>query len=305
MDSIRAHDNRIAGLRAYRGCCVDVVTISMSEITKALVKFQRNCPAIVKDKKAEVVSERTGGKYTYEYADLAGVLSAIRPALSDCGLFLTQVFDKDNGSTLLVTRIMHESGELISSTIDLPLNGLPPQKAGSVITYYRRYAAIALLGIAAEDDDGKAAQDAGAVHGRITPAAGSSTLKQQLKDSIAAENGKKNYDTPALPEHVADKRFHTLIGETGKTVDLFKSTPAGMCWKRTAVKEVASPLFRDLDAAATISELEAVPLSAENKLRLEVCKLAVPVWHAEFERRFRDKHEHLSDGDDPGKFLRA
>ncbi len=140
---------------------------------------------------------------------------------------------------------------------------------------------------------------------RMTEPQSGGTLKQQLKDSIAIESAKKNYDTPALPEHVADKRFHMLIGETGKTVDLFKSTPAGMCWKRTAVKEVAAPLFHDLDAAATLSELEAVPLSDENKLRLEVCKLAVPVWHAEFERRFRDKHEHLSDGDDPGKFLRA
>src|SRR6266498_5195594 len=269
----------------------------MSEITKALVKFQRAMPAIIKDKTAEVVSKRTGGKYTYHYADLAGIMTAVRPVLSDCSLFLSQSFET-NGSTFLVTSVMHESGETITSKITLPIDGLAPQDAASAITYYRRYSIAALLGIAAEDDDGKAAQDAGATHS-------SGQLKQQLKDSIAAENAKKNYDTPALPEHVADKRFHTLTDETGRTVDLFKSTPAGMCWKRTAVKEVASPLFRDLDAAATISELEAVPLSAENKLRLEVCKLAVPVWHAEFERRFRDKHEHLSDGDDPGKFLRA
>ncbi len=278
----------------------------MSEITKALIRFKKAAPSIIKDKMADVFSKRTGKEYHYTYAGLPEVMGAIDPILSECGLFLTQVFDKENGSTLLVTRIMHEAGELIASTIELPINGLTPQEVGSVITYYRRYSALAILGLAAEDDDGKVAQDAGAKHGsRMTEPQSGGTLKQQLKDSIAIESAKKNYDTPALPEHVADKRFHMLIGETGKTVDLFKSTPAGMCWKRTAVKEVAAPLFHDLDAAATLSELEAVPLSDENKLRLEVCKLAVPVWHAEFERRFRDKHEHLSDGDDPGKFLRA
>jgi len=272
----------------------------MSEITKALVKFQRAMPAIIKDKTAEVVSKRTGGKYTYHYADLAGIMTAVRPVLSDCSLFLSQSFET-NGSTFLVTSVMHESGETITSKITLPIDGLAPQDAASAITYYRRYSIAALLGIAAEDDDGKAAQDAGATHS-------SGQLKQQLKDSIAAENAKKNHDTPALPEHVADKRFHTLTDETGRTVDLFKSTPAGMCWKRTAVKEVASPLFHDLDAATDVSELDGVFASQENKLRLEVCRLAVPTWHAEFMRRFEMRRVELKNirpTDDLGKFLGA
>ncbi len=272
----------------------------MSEITKALVKFQKTAPTVIKNRHVKA------GTKEYHYADLAEIMGAIQPVLSDCGLFLTQVFDKENGSTLLVTRIMHEAGELIASTIDLPINGLPPQQVGTLISYYRRYSIVSLLGIAAEDDDAKAAQDAGAVHGRTTPTTSGVGLKQQLKDSIAAETEKKNYDTPALPEHVADKRFHTLIGEAGRTVDLFKSTPAGMCWKRTAVKEVASPLFHDLDAAATLSELEAVPLSAENKLRLEVCKIAVPTWHTEFTRRFEMRSAELrKPTGDPARYLGA
>src|SRR6266511_1793546 len=197
--------------RRLRGCG------EMSEITKALVKFQRAMPAIIKDKTAEIASKRTSGKYQYSYADLPSIMGAIRPVLSDCGLFLSQAF-ATNGATFLVTTIMHESGETINSTITLPIDGLAPQDAASAITYYRRYSITALLGIAAEDDDAKAAQDAGAVHGRTTPTTSGVGLKQQLKDSIAAETEKKNYDTPALPEHVADKRFHTLIGEAGRTV---------------------------------------------------------------------------------------
>jgi hypothetical protein len=35
----------------------------------------------------------------------------------------------------------------------LPLAGLDPQSCGKVLTYYRRYALQALLGVAAERDD--------------------------------------------------------------------------------------------------------------------------------------------------------
>src|SRR6266498_1458935 len=101
----------------------------MSEITKALVKFQKTAPTVIKNRHVKA------GTKEYHYADLAEIMGAIQPVLSDCGLFMTQVFDKENGSTLLVTRIMHESGELIASTIDLPINGLPPQQVGTLIPY--------------------------------------------------------------------------------------------------------------------------------------------------------------------------
>src|SRR6266511_2276751 len=154
----------------------------MSEITKALIRFKKAAPSIIKDKMADVFSKRTGKEYHYTYAGLPEVMGAIDPILSECGLFLTQVFDKENGSTLLVTRIMHEAGELIASTIELPINGLTPQEGGSVITDYRRYSAVAIGGLAAGDEGGKVAQDAGAKHGsRMTAPQSGGTLKQQLK----------------------------------------------------------------------------------------------------------------------------
>jgi len=290
----------------------------MSEITKALVQFQKNCPAIVKDKKAEVTSRRTGGKFEYQYADLAGILNAIRPVLSDCGLFLTQVFD-NNGSVLLVTRIMHEGGELIASTIDLPVNGLAPQEAGSVITYYRRYALMALLGLAADDDDGAAATTAGAAHGKQPAAA----LTKQLKDSIASEQ-----EGPGKPAaHIAASRY----ANDPAYAPYLKTTPDGKCWKITAIengdgKGVAGirDFVRDLEAQYDADELKR--FLADNSVLLDACAIALPSWYygksgsdiPGIEKRISDARARLAKpaaadrvrmiregADDPERYLKA
>ena len=46
------------------------------------------------------------------------------------------------------------SGEWISASTPLRLDTNDPRDAGSVITYLRRYAALAICALAAEDDDG-------------------------------------------------------------------------------------------------------------------------------------------------------
>jgi hypothetical protein len=66
--------------------------------------------------------------------------------------------DTTNGLSL-VTVLMHKIGQWFRSDMPLPL-GVPPQELGSFITYYRRYALSAMLGIAAEDDDDGAAAQA-------------------------------------------------------------------------------------------------------------------------------------------------
>ena len=48
---------------------------------------------------------------------------------------------------------MHEGGYSTTSTLLLPLKDQSPQGVGSAITYARRYALAAVLGIASEDDD--------------------------------------------------------------------------------------------------------------------------------------------------------
>jgi hypothetical protein len=61
---------------------------------------------------------------------------------------------------VLVTRLIHESGEWLGSRYPVHPVKADPQGEGSALTYARRYALMALVGIAPEDDDGNAANAA-------------------------------------------------------------------------------------------------------------------------------------------------
>jgi hypothetical protein len=90
-----------------------------------------------------------------KYADLASVREAIRLPMARNGLAVVQVFatPKEPGAIALETRVMHVSGESISSVLEMPVAQRTPQGVGSTITYARRYGLCALLGVVADDDD--------------------------------------------------------------------------------------------------------------------------------------------------------
>ncbi len=99
-----------------------------------------------------------------KYADLASVIESVRKPLTDNGLSFTQsikFWGEANGEAsgvYLVTRILHTSGQWISSDYPLPMNATP-QQMGSALTYARRYSLSAITGTAAdEDDDGDKAE---------------------------------------------------------------------------------------------------------------------------------------------------
>lgn len=118
------------------------------EIAKALAAAQESFPMVPKARAAHV------GQYSYKYADLADILHAVSPVLAKHGLAVTQTFTKpDEQSIVLVTRLLHVSGESIDSWLPIPWSSGKPQELGSWITYLRRYSLAAILGIAAEDDD--------------------------------------------------------------------------------------------------------------------------------------------------------
>lgn len=130
---------------------------SVAKIAAALVKAQQQFKAVPLNKTAEVVSKKTGARFTYKYADLAAVLEATVPALNANGILFTQHVVSRGGETVLETTLLHESGEYLSSMVVLPEVGEAAQMTsvqafGATITYMRRYTAVAILGIAAEED---------------------------------------------------------------------------------------------------------------------------------------------------------
>jgi ERF superfamily len=95
------------------------------------------------------------GPMRYSYADLADVLAEVRPKLKLHGLALAQHPTTEYG---VGTTLFHKSGQWISfSPLLISPAGSTPQNVGSAITYSRRYSILANLGLATEDDDGRAA----------------------------------------------------------------------------------------------------------------------------------------------------
>lgn len=122
-------------------------------LNAALAAAQGEFPAIARARTAEVQT-RTGGRYSYSYADLADVLHAVRPVLSKHGLAIVQILEP---GPALRTELRHKDGAAVGDSFPLAWSqdGLPAsdQALGSRLTYLRRYALCALLGVAGEEDD--------------------------------------------------------------------------------------------------------------------------------------------------------
>ena len=126
---------------------------SIKNLATALHKAQGQIKHAIKDAANPFFKSR--------YADLVSVWDAIRDAFQANGLSVSQMPDMDGEKPVLVSILMHVSGEYLESRILLNPAKNDPQGIGSCISYYRRYSLQAIAGVCADDDDGEAA------HGRI------------------------------------------------------------------------------------------------------------------------------------------
>ena len=130
---------------------------TIGELAKALVKAQH---AMDKAKKGSI-----NPFFKSKYADLASVWEACKDHLADNGLSIVQTNDIiGNNETALEgvvveTTLRHTSGEWISGRLAMKPTKADPQGIGSAITYARRYALAAMVGVCPEDDDAEGAVD--------------------------------------------------------------------------------------------------------------------------------------------------
>lgn len=177
--------------------------------------------AIAQGRITGALKDSTNPFFTSKYADLASCWDACRAALSENGLSIVQgtrrgenikiewdTTDQKSGETthytvetqetVIVTMLLHSSGEWMLSELPLIPRDASPQGVGSAITYGRRYALCALVGVAQVDDDGNGASGRGhvdvqrasqALHRPATPA----KVLDEYDQSIP-------YDDP-IPQH--------------------------------------------------------------------------------------------------------
>ena len=116
-------------------------------LAAALVELQSRLPRITKTDRAQAGNRQTS------YANLSTITEAVFPLLTECRCTWTCLPTMNDGQFGLLYALHHEpSGEKLEGFYPLPSSN--PQTIGGAITYARRYALCAVLGIApAEDDD--------------------------------------------------------------------------------------------------------------------------------------------------------
>ena len=119
----------------------------ITQLAKAMLTVQKQLNPATKDATNPYTRSR--------YATLNAVMDACKTALLDNGIWLTQItVPSEPGTIALLTKLTHaETGQYQASVTVLPLQKPDCQGAGSAITYARRYALTAMLGIVTEDDD--------------------------------------------------------------------------------------------------------------------------------------------------------
>lgn len=114
---------------------------------KAFAAMQAELPVIVKNAENPHFHSR--------FADLAAIVQVTRPIMAKHGFAVSQApsFRPETGDPTLITTFMHAaSGHFLESEMLLCMAKNDPQGQGSGITYARRYAYSAMLGLVTEDD---------------------------------------------------------------------------------------------------------------------------------------------------------
>lgn len=134
----------------------EIITMTPPIFTGDMAVFAKAFLAAQKAQEA-VKKANTNPAFKSKYADLAGVVEAVVPALNEAGIAYMQLPTNDGELVGVTTILIHESGATCTGTLHMKPAKADPQGVGSAITYARRYALLAITGAAPEDDDGAAA----------------------------------------------------------------------------------------------------------------------------------------------------
>ena len=89
-----------------------------------------------------------------KYSSLPAIREAVRESFAKHGLSVVQMPSVVEGRLQLRTMLLHSSGQSLDcGTLAADVDVANPQKAGSAISYFRRYALAAVSGCVSDEDD--------------------------------------------------------------------------------------------------------------------------------------------------------
>ena len=175
---------------------------SISELSKALAKFQENVKQPLKDKNNPFFKSK--------YVPLENVVEAITQEAPKHGLsFVQWALNDDTGRVGVATMLMHESGEFIEfDPVHMKADKETAQGAGALISYLKRYSLSAVFGITSDqDDDGNSASG-----NKVAKSATQAEIGNLKKEIIAFSDLMKKQGKNVTPAQV-----NTTLGITDFT----------------------------------------------------------------------------------------
>lgn len=115
------------------------------KLLEALSKMQGNLENAKKESENPFFKSR--------YADLNTCLQTAKKVMAENGLCVSQHCTFNGDMVQCVTVLGHSSGQMMISTLNVPVTKKDPQGIGMAITYARRYAFSSVIGLAQADDD--------------------------------------------------------------------------------------------------------------------------------------------------------
>lgn len=147
---------------------------------KKLLAVQKEIGSVKKDK--------TNPFFKSSYADINNYIEEVKPVLNKHGLTIFQPLIIRKGKNIIKTIIIDcDNGEEIKSMVKLPEN-TDPQKMGSIITYFRRYAIQSMLFLQAKDDDAEMIRDGKVVEMQPNPKI---KIQPKVQEPIINQDGEK------------------------------------------------------------------------------------------------------------------
>lgn len=224
---------------------------TIGEVAAALAEFNAAEISLPKDKSARITP-----KDSSRYADLGTVIAAVRPALAAAGLSLLQeiVHGERAGELGVSTWILHRSGEWLAFEPVWIGYGAEPKELGIAITYVRRYALMAALSLAPEDDGTPPA-------GKGAPVAGPGAASNKQLAKIRADVRAAGISAEELTAVLRRYNAGTLEEITkAQASDLIDRIAAEADRRQAAAAAGVDPVTGELPPGSTESAQE--PLSA-------------------------------------------
>lgn len=239
---------------------------SISKLAIALSKAQGSMGQAAMDSTNPFLKNR--------YASLTSVVTTCRAPLAENELSIIQtptINLKSAPVVRLTTTLLHSSGEWVKETISLPLvnekGKSTAQSAGSIITYLRRYALSAMLGIVADEDtDGNDPPE----NKKPRPKA-----KAPSDNGQQNSNGKKLMSSQKFVEYVSEKLGFKNPQHVRATMKLLgkKSVPQDTDLRKTLYEALEA--YRDMRDDKKLTQDDA--LAALQDEPKETTKADTPV----------------------------